>query len=187
MATHPRRPTADDMLELPTPDGVIGFEFVDGRPVPVMPASPLHGNLIVRVASRLEAYVEAARIPGQLYVDAGFVLDLARDPERMRGPDVSFVSEAKVRAHPNPERLFRCRPDLAIEIDITSERKPGGQQRILDYLEAGVRLIWAIHPRTRSAHVYRQDGTSFVVREHEALDGEDVVPGFRLPLAELFR
>lgn len=186
MATHPSRLAADEVLDLPLPEGVIGYEFVDGRPVPVTPASPLHGHLIVEVAYRLRGYVAAHGAPGKVYVDSGFVLGLPGDLERMRGPDVSFVSEAKVRAHPDPERLFRCTPDLAIEIDIASQRKPGGEQRIADYLKAGVRLIWAIHPRTRTANVYRADGTSRKLREHDVLDGEDVVPGFQLPLTELF-
>ena len=77
-------------------------------------------------------------------------------------------------------------PDLAIEIDLTSARKPGGQQRILDYFEAGVRLVWAIDVHSRTAMAYRPDGSARLVRADEALDGEEVFPGFRLRLAELF-
>lgn len=188
MATNPvGRYTADDMLELPLPDGVLGFEFVDGQPVPVMPASQVHGRLIVQVSSLLHTYVEAAGIAGEVFSDSGFVLDLARDRERMRGPDVSFVADAKLRTQPDPERLFRCVPDLAIEIDLASGRKKGGQQRIVDYLEAGVPLVWSIDPRTRSASVHRQDGTVEHVDEDGVLDGEAIVPGFRLPLAALFQ
>lgn len=124
--------TADDVLDLPVPEGVSGYELVDGRPVPVMPASPLHGELIVA------------------------------------------------------ERLFRGVPDLAIEIDLASGWKPGGQQRVLDWLEAGVRLVWVIDPHSRTAVVYRPDGSARLVREDEDLEGEDVVPGFRLPLGSLF-
>lgn len=99
---------------------------------------------------------------------------------------MSPTSSGAKSAHPNPERLFRCAPDLAIEIDLTSAKKPGGQQRIAEYLEAGTLLIWAIDPRTRTATVHRADGSVTLVRTHDALEGEDVVPGFRLPLHELF-
>ncbi|MBI4544086.1 MAG: Uma2 family endonuclease [Gemmatimonadetes bacterium] len=186
MATSPAAFTADDMLDLPLPDGVSGYEFVDGRPVPVMPASPIHGRLIVEVARLLANYVIEHRLPGTVYSDAGFVLGLRHDRERMRGPDVAYVERSKVEAHADPERLFRCVPDLAIEIDLTSAKKPGGQQRVVDYLEAGVRLVWAIDPHTRTAMVYRPDGTARMLRTHEALEGEDIVPAFRLPLADLF-
>jgi Uma2 family endonuclease len=130
--------------------------------------------------------VRQAGLPGKVYSDAGFILGIPRDRERMRGPDVAYVSREKVDAHPDPERLFRCVPDLAIEIDLTSKKKPHGQQRIVDYLEAGVRLVWAIDPHSRTAVAYRPDGSARLVRTDEALEGEDVVPGFRLVLRELF-
>jgi Uma2 family endonuclease len=185
VATNPRALTADDVLDLPREDGVLGYEFIDGQPVPVMPASPIHGRLLRKVLYALETHLREHGLAGEVFPDAGFVLGLRRDRERMRGPDVSYVSQEKLEAHPDPERLFRCVPDLAVEIDLTSARKPGGQQRILDYLEAGVRLVWTIDPRTKTAMTYRPDGSARIVRTDEALDGEDVLPGFRLSISEL--
>ena len=92
----------------------------------------------------------------------------------------------RIEAHPNPEQLLRCAPDLAVEIDLTSGKKPHGQQRMVDYLEAGVRLVWAIDPHSRTAMVYHPDGSARRLRPGEALDGEGVVPDFRLELSELF-
>jgi Uma2 family endonuclease len=185
MATNPKPITADDVLDLELPEGAIGYEFVDGRPVPVMPASPIHGELIAKVCHRLVAHVGQAGLSGKVWSDPGFVLGLRRDRERMRGPDVAYIQRERTEGT-NPERLFRGVPDLAIEIDLTSAKKPGGQQRVVDYIEAGVRLVWVIDPRSRTAVVYHADGSARLVREDEALEGEDVVPGFRLPLAELF-
>jgi Uma2 family endonuclease len=176
------------MLELPLPDGVSGYEFVDGRPVPVSLASILHSRLMSRVHIRLGNYVEQHGSGGEVLPEAGFVLGLQRDPERMRGPDIAYVTEDSLRRHGDPgPRLAHFAPDLAIEIDVHGPRKQGGLQRVRDYLEAGVRLVWTIEPRTRSATVYRQDGSVAELSERDALDGEEVVPGFRLPLDELFR
>jgi Uma2 family endonuclease len=186
MATHPRALSADRVLDLPVPGDLIGYEFVDGRAVPVTPASPIHGELIIEVGRRLANHVRERGLRGKVYSDAGFVLGLARDPERMRAPDVAWVEGSKVDAHADPERLFRCVPDLAIEIDLTSGKKPDGQQRVVDYLEAGVRLVWVIDPHSRSAVSYRPDGSARLLRTEDVLDAEEVVPGFRLPLAELF-
>lgn len=185
MATNPDTPTADDVLDLPPPESAIGWEFVDGRPVPVMPASPMHGELIVEVARLLANHVIEHRLPGKVWSDVGFVLGLRRDRERMRGPDVAYIQHAKT-AGTDPERLFRGVPDLAIEIDLTSAKKPGGQQRVVDYLEAGVPLVWVIDPHSHTAVVYRRDGSARLMREDDVLEGENVVPGFRLSLAELF-
>lgn len=187
MATHSTAAfTADDILGLPLPNGVSGYELVDGQPVPVMPASRIHGRLIVRVGYLLERHVREHELTGTVLSDAGFVLGLRRDAERMRGPDVAYIERNKIEANPDPERLLRCTPDLAIEIDLTSAKKPGGKQRIAEYLEAGTRLVWAIDPRTRTATVHRPDGSVDVVHEHETLDADDVVPSFRMRLRDLF-
>jgi Uma2 family endonuclease len=186
MATQPHTLTADEVFDLPVPEGLLGYECVDGRAVPVTPATPIHGNLHVRIGAAVLSHVRERSLPGRIYVDAGFVLGLRRDPERMRAPDVSYVPQSKVDAHPNPERLFRCVPDLAVEVDLTSGKKPGAQQRVVDYIEAGVRLVWVIDPRSRTVVVYRPDGSARLLRAEEALEGEDVLPGFRLELNELF-
>ncbi len=185
MTTNPNALTADDVLHLRVPDDAIGYEFVDGRPVPVMPASAIHGRLILEVACRLQRHVEAVGPAGEVWIGAGFVLGLRRDRERMRGPDVSYILSERIVGMV-PDRLFRGVPDLAVEIDLASGKNPGGRERVVDYLEAGVRRVWVIDPHSRKATVYRPDGNTRLVRAGEALEGEDVVPGFRLPLAELF-
>jgi Uma2 family endonuclease len=58
---------------------------------------------------------------------------------------------------------------------------------IQDYLEAGVRVLWVIHTATRSASVYSEVGTVRLVREDGSLDGDDLLPGLRINLTELFR
>jgi Uma2 family endonuclease len=186
MGTHTRSFTPDDILELEGPDGVGGYDLVDGQLVPVSPASAIHGRLIVEVAARLWAHVRQAGLTGTVYADASFVLRLPQDPDRVRSPDVSYVAREKVEAHRDPERIFGCVPDLAVEIDLMSEKNPGGQQRIVDYLTAGVPLVWAIDPHTSTAMAYRPDGSARLLRTGDALDGEEVVAGFRLPLEELF-
>lgn len=185
MAANHKVFTADDVLDLPDPEGGVGWELLDGQLVPVMPASFAHAELIAEVCRRLGNHVREHGLPGKVASDPGVVLGLRRDPERMRGPDVIYIQRSK-RVGQDPERFLRVIPDLAVEIDLTSARKPGGQQRILDYLEAGVRLVWAIDVHSRTAMAYRPDGSARLVRADEALDGEEVVPGFRLPLAELF-
>jgi Uma2 family endonuclease len=177
--------TADDALDLPVPDGLLGYELVDGRPVPVMPSSLLHGRLVVQVVYRLEQHVRERGLTGRVFSDAGFVLGLPNDPERMRSPDVMYVDGGKLEGL-DPQRVFRGVPDLVVEIDLTSGKKPGGQRRILDYLEAGVRLVWAIDPHSRTATAYRPDGSARLLRPTDALDGEAVLPGLRLALEELF-
>jgi Uma2 family endonuclease len=188
LGTHGMLLSADDLLQIPVPPHLRGYELADGELVAVMAASAVHGRLIGEITGRIRDYL-SARPLGQVYVDVGFVLGLPQDPERMRGPDISFISESTLREHGGePERgWFRFAPDLVVEIDSPGRKPRIEQQRIQDYIEAGVRLLWIVHCENRSATIYRADGTARLLREKDALEGEAVLPDFRLPLTELFR
>jgi Uma2 family endonuclease len=109
------------------------------------------------------------------------------DPERLYAPDISFFTTGKANAEIN-RKIFHDPPDLAVEIvSATNERKKADfQQRIRDYLDVGVRLLWVIYPNAGCAMILRPDGSAHMARETEALDGEEVLPGFRLELGPLF-
>ena len=73
-----------------------------------------------------------------------------------------------------------------MEVLFPSDNPVGVQQKVRDYLEAGARLVWVIAPAARTATVYRADGSARLLRDGDYLDGEDVLPGLVIPLAELF-
>lgn len=179
--------SADDVLSIPLPPGISGYELVDGELVEVMPVGGIHGELAAEIGGRLRDYLKAHRGAGRSYVEAGFVLGLRADPERLRGPDVAFVTAEKLSeiGGQSPRGFFRMAPDLAVEVE-SEERPKAMQQRIHDYLDAGTRLVWVIHSLDRSATVYRADGSARLLRESDALDGEDLLPGLVIPLSELF-
>src|SRR5262249_12503481 len=104
----------------------------------------------------------------------------------VRIPDVSFVSwdQLPSRTVPN-EPIPDLAPDLAVEI-LSKGNTPGEMQRKLkEYFLAGVRLVWFIDPRTRTAQVFPSPDESTLIPEMGTLDGGEVLPGFRLPLAQL--
>src|SRR5262245_57460493 len=119
MATNPVRLTADDLLQLPVPPHLLGYELVDGQVVEVTPATPRHGRINGELYRRIANFLESSGTSGRVYIDAGYVLSLARDRERTRAPDVSFVSASTLERHGGePEHgWFRLVPDLVIEID----------------------------------------------------------------------
>jgi Uma2 family endonuclease len=108
-------------------------------------------------------------------------------PKLVRIPDVSFVSWDKLPARELPDQAIAdLVPDLAVEV-ISKRNTPGEMRRKLrDYFLAGVRLVWLIYPKTQTAEVYRAPDRKRRVGKTGALDGEDVLPGFKLPLSELF-
>jgi Uma2 family endonuclease len=187
MASQSHVLTPDDMLDMPLPNGIKGYEFVDGQPVPLGMSSLIHGRLIVEVARRLANHVIEHNLPGEVLGDASFVLSLDRDPQRMRRPDIVYVSQALLDVNPDQERIARGVPDFAIEIDLRSGRKPGGLQRVFDYLDAGARLVWSIDPHSQEAMAYWPDRSARIYGLGDVMDASEVVPGFKLPLAELFK
>jgi Uma2 family endonuclease len=108
-------------------------------------------------------------------------------PMQVRMPDVSFVSwqrfpDGKFPAAPIPA----VAPDLAVEVLSDSNTEGEMRRKLQDYFTAGVRLVWYVDPRDRTAAVYTSPEQCTVFDENGVLSGGDVLPGFELPLKELF-
>jgi Uma2 family endonuclease len=106
----------------------------------------------------------------------------------VRLPDISFISVQRMKAgggikQPIPSLIS----DLAIEI-LSPANRPGEMRRKREeYFAAGVRLVWIIDPKTRSADVYTDVDQLTRVDRAGMLDGNDALPGFAVNLAELFQ
>ncbi len=108
-------------------------------------------------------------------------------PGRVRIPDISFVSWDRL---PNRERPRKpipdLVPDLAVEVIRESNTKKEMAIKLQEYFAAGVRLVWYVEPDDRTVRVYTAADRSTLLTEEQTLDGGDVLPGFALPLRELF-
>lgn len=117
-------------------------------------------------------------------IAAGFIL--AVDPPTVRGPDVAFISSDRLPDGPLPDGFWPLAPDLAVEVVSPSNSAAHMQEKVLQYLDTGSREVWVIQPATRTVEVWRPDTSMRIVREDGTLDGGDVIPGFRLAIADLF-
>jgi Uma2 family endonuclease len=104
----------------------------------------------------------------------------------VRKPDVSFVRFGRFPGERPPSGHALLAPDLAVEVVSPNDLYEEVDRKIEEYVRAGVRLIWVISPQTHTVRVYRLNGSSTSLREDGELDGEDVLPGFRCPVGELF-
>ncbi len=182
MATRSRL-TAQDLWALG--EGDRKQELVDGRIVEMAPPGGIHGRVIVRISSRLDEHVRQHG-GGEVVAEVGFVLHLPTDPERVRGPDVAFISKERLPEGRVPEGFFHGAPDLAVEVLSPSDTSLDVQQRVCDFLEGGARLVWVVAPRARTATAYRADGSARLLKDQDALDGEYVPPGLTIPLGDVF-
>jgi Uma2 family endonuclease len=123
--------------------------------------------------------------------DLGIVLGgdgaLRLMPGLVRIPDVSFIAWVKLPSREIPDTAIAdLFPDLAVEVLSVSNTKREMERKLQDYFRVGVRLVWFIQPTTGTAEVYTSPMDVRHVGKAQALEGGDVLPGFKLPLRQLF-
>ena len=180
MATTARRIATEEDLRAMPKDGN-KYELVDGE-IRVSPAGNRHSFVGARVVGRLIAFVDERRLGYVMGADAGFRLPGGN----VRSPDASFVATGRYPDDRPPVDWGALAPDLAVEVVSPNDRPRWILDKVGEYIEADVRLVWVIDPQKQRAPVYR---SLLHVRElgpDDELGGEDVVPGFRCRLGELF-
>jgi Uma2 family endonuclease len=171
--------TIDEVAQLPDDD--YRYALIRGELYRMPPPQGLHGLIVTTLIWYVYGFARAHNL-GRVYDQSGFILE--RDPDTLLGPDLAFVPRARVP--PDPDGYPELPPDLVVEVTSASQTGPSVAEKVAVYREVGVRLIWVVDPTRRTVHVHRLDGTAFLLAEDETIDGEDVLPGFRLPVAEIF-
>ncbi len=181
MVTAEKLITADDLWAMPRTDDR-RYELVRGELVEMVPASGTHGVAANEIGRILGNFVREHNLGLVFAAETGFLL--ARDPDIVRAPDAAFLAWARVPEEPG-QAYWPVAPDLAVEVVSPGDRADVLQARVQDFLDHGTRLVWVIYPDTQTAVVYRPSGEARLLSREEALDGEDVLPGLRFPLADL--
>lgn len=184
-AAAPRRYlTADEFLRHPAAEGA--SELVNGEIVLMSPAGAVHHIIGGALFAQLWAYVEAHGLGDAFMDNVGYYLPIpGRDRDTVRAPDVSFV--AAERLTEIPRGFLRLAPDFAVEVLSPENTAAEMDARMADYFAAGTRLLWVIDPDRRTVAVHAPDAPARWLGEGDVLDAGDVVPGFSLPVAALFR
>ena len=173
-----KRATEDDLRA--TPQDGQKYELVDGQ-IRVSPTGARHSRICVNLTIALATFVRARKLGEVLDSGVGFRL-----PDgNVRSPDASFTAAHRLTDHPLTDDFSEVVPDLAVEVLSPSERPRHVLDKVGEYLEAGVRLVWVIDPRKAKAVVYRSLSDVTEVMADDDLDGEDVLPGFRVRLSDL--
>jgi Uma2 family endonuclease len=183
MDPWPGTATEQDLLTFVERDKRL-VELIDGTLVE-KPGGWFESLIAARLLIAIGNFVYAQR----LGVVAGADGMLKMRIGRVRLPDVTFVSKDDLPGgNVPPERIPMLPPTLAVEVISESNTDAEMRQKMKEYFESGTRLVWLIYPQTRTVQVYRElsDEPAAVLTEKDALDGEAVLPGFTLSVAELF-
>jgi Uma2 family endonuclease len=182
MATTTQLLTVEELQRMPE-DGN-HYELVRGELRSMPPPGFRHGRISARFTGALVPYVETNKLGVVLSGDPGFVL--ARDPDIVRAPDVAFVSAARIAASGEPTGYWEGAPDLAVEVLSPNDTVFDVEEKTNDWLTLGCRMVVLVNDRRRTVTVHRPGVPPRILHEDEVFDGEDVVPGFRLPLKQIF-
>ncbi len=172
--------TAEDLQANPVPNKCT--ELVAGRILVREPPGYRHGDVAARLLIAIGSHANARDLGRVLAAETGFTL--FRNPDTVRAPDVAFIRTERIPAEPMytyPEFA----PDLAVEVLLPSDRAGQVLSKVGDWLDAGARLVWIVDPLRRLARVYRADGTVSSLSADGTLDGEDVLPELRIPVASM--
>jgi len=180
MATTEHLTTAGQLLEAP---GLGRCELVRGEIVMMSPAGSRHGSVVARLTGRLVGFVDEHPLGTVFGAETGF--QICCNPDTVRAPDVGFVRAERVEGE-LPGGFFPGAPDLAVEVLSPGDRASEVLAKVQDWLGAGCAGVWVVDPHTRSISVYHADGSVAILRERDVLDGGDLLPGFLLPVAEVF-
>jgi Uma2 family endonuclease len=135
------------------------------------------------IACRLMNFVSANRLGKVFGPDGMFRLE----PEQIRIPDVAFISKQRFAGRAvQPSAFWELGCDLAVEVISPSNTRREMERKLNDYFAAGVAIVWLVYLNPREVVVYTAPNSSVTLRGEELLDGGAVLPGFSVPVAQLF-
>ncbi len=158
-------------------------ELVRGERKRLSPAGGEHGYRATRLGSRLDGFAHQHDLGSVCASETGFIL--RRDPDTVRAPDVAFVYQARLPEGKVPVGYLRVAPDLAVEVVFPSETAEEIPEKVRDYLEAGAEQVWLRTARLRTVVVHRPPDVAPILSETDVLDAGDLLPRFRIAVAEV--
>lgn len=125
------------------------------------------------------------RALGEAWVgDIGFWLE--HDPDTVRVPDVAFIRQERLRAVGDAVGFWPEVPDLVVEVISPTDRYTDVDDKVAEWLAAGVLTVLVVNPRRQTVREFRADGSDRLFRITDTLDGGEVLPGWQMPVSELF-
>lgn len=181
MAVERRLMTAEEFLVLP--DDGMRHELIDGEVRTMAPASGGHGDHAGSIHGHFARFCYENPIARVLSAETGFIV--RRDPDRVRAPDVAVVRVENVPAGGFGRGFIRGAPDLAVEVVSPDDTAAEVLEKVGDWFAAGSSLVWVVYSPVQHVVVHLPDGSSQRLGPDDEVDGGDVLPGFRMNVADL--
>jgi Uma2 family endonuclease len=171
--------TVEEFLQLPDDGG--RYELLDGELIAVPTAGQIHGWIAAAIIGYLFMFVRRHDLGSVHSAQTGF--RLSENPPVLLDPDVAFVRGDRISEH--REGPYEFAPDLAVEVISPSNRGPLMQRRVSTFLQHGTQQVWLADPVHRTVTIHTS-GSVTTLHEGDEIDGGDLLPGFRLPVSDIF-
>ncbi|HEX8721910.1 MAG TPA: Uma2 family endonuclease [Pyrinomonadaceae bacterium] len=182
MTTTLQRSTASELFAMP--DDGFRYELVKGELRRMSPSGTEHGAIVFDLSGLLALHIKADNLGQGFGAETGF--KIASDPDTVRAADIAFVRRERIPEAGIPKNFWPLAPDLVVEVVSPGDTYSEVQEKVEDWLGAGVSAVWVVDPRRRAVLVYRSLTDVTRLAEGDELDGGEVVPGFRCRVSEIF-
>jgi Uma2 family endonuclease len=174
--------TAEELLRLPR--GQFRCELINGELKTMSPAGHNHGRIAIRIASPLAQFVWKNRLGEVFAAETGF--RLTSNPDPVLAPDASFISEPRATKFKETEGYWPGAPDLAVEAISPSESKRAVKNKVLQWLEFGVKQVWVADLKTETLTIHRSPESATTLATNDILVVPDLLPGLEIPIGDIF-
>jgi Uma2 family endonuclease len=181
MATQKRLITADELIRMPE-DGC-KYELLGGVLLTMSPPGAWHGAVGGNAYALLWTHVRQ-HAGGRVFQDIGVFL--GHNPDTVRAPDVCYLSAERLPPGGIPRGYLDVVPDLIVEVISPSDRRSEVEEKVLDWLRGGARIVWVIDPDRRTVAIHTPVQAPHILGETETLTADPVLPGFSVPVRDLF-
>lgn len=172
--------TAEELLRLP--DGGKRHELVRGELREMNPAGARHGRIAMKLGSRLDRHATAENL-GSSWRRPG---SASPETPTLSVPPTYLSWRERISPGGPPDGYWGLAPDLSVEVVSPNDTAAEVQSKVQMWLEAGTCLVWVVYPSTRSIMIHKSLKNISTLTATDALDGDDVAPGFEIPVAEVF-
>jgi len=177
--------TMATFLDYPDDDGY-RYELVEGALVRMVGSRPRANRITDLLYRRLGDFVEAHHLGQTTPPDAVYDFEGTGQPDTGLLPDIGFYRAERERLV-DPDEPYPFAPDLAVEVASPKQYRPGMKAKAERYLAGGTSLVWVVWPGRRRVDVWRPgDAAPTTLDGDDTLDGEAVIPGFKIAVADLF-
>jgi len=180
---HPAQPlvlTPEDVERASNRDGK-RYELLDGQL-----KEKIVGTEALFVASRIGERLNASQYPQHGFAACEVMIYCFDRPNHGRKPDVVFARFDRLPERRIPKGDLHVAPDLVVEVLYPGNGGIEVEEKLNEYLEARINLVWIVNPDRRTIRTYRQDGTTRLYHEKDAIENEPILPGLRMIVGEVF-